>query len=486
MNLNAIIRDMLQQTIINALNTECLVEKGQKILLGFSGGPDSVYLLDVLVQAGYDVEIAYFDHQLRPESAGEVAFAHQIAAQYKIGLVTGTANISNLAREEKEGVESTARKYRYRFLAKEAVEMGAAAIAVAHHADDQVETILMNIIRGTGLNGLAGMSYRTAYAFTEDVPVIRPMLDVWKRDILAYCEEKNLKYMTDLTNFESDYTRNQLRNEIIPALRAINPNVKENILRMRAILQDENALISDLATSSTKNAVSRDETDLVEINLPQFNQLSVSLQRRVIMNALSASFSIDKDLRFQLIEDIRSLFIGEIRSSRIQPDDNLRVLVEGDSGFIFRDISKLSSVNEVSLSDSAEALSLEIPGMIRINPYWNIQAEMIGRQAMSSGLIPSERPLIVYLDADKVKGRLYVRRKQAGDRYAPLGMDGHSMKVSDFWINKKTPLRLRENWPLVCDQEKILWIPGYQPAHAVRITDSTESVVQLMIVRADY
>ena len=480
---NAIIRDMLYQEVLCALEGRCLVEKGGKILLGFSGGSDSVCLLDVLYQAGYSIVIAYFDHQLRPESRKEVEFARQVAAQYKIDLVFGAADISHLASAGREGIESTARKYRYRFLAEKAAERDATVIAVAHHADDQVETILMNIIRGSGLNGLTGMAYRTDHEHTGDMPVIRPLLDVWKCDILTYCEENGLEYMTDDTNYQSDYTRNKIRNEIIPALLAINPNVKANVQRMRSILMEENAIISKLAQLSYKEIVVRDEIDLVEINVSAFNQLSIGLQRRLIMNVLSRSFSIEKDMRFQLVEDIRSLFIDGTRSLKIQPGNTLSAMVEGNSGYIFRDISRLSSFDEVALSSSHDMIVLEIPSVAQINSYWEIQVELIDISAWKSDNTQKEGQLVVYLDADRIDGHLSIRRKQPGDRYAPLGMDGHMMKVSDFWINKKIPQRLRGNWPLVCDRKKILWIPGFQPAHPVRITASTRAVLKLSIAK---
>lgn len=476
---------MLFQAVLSVLTTECLIKKNQKILIGFSGGPDSVCLLNVLVRAGFDVAIAYFDHQLRPESEEEVEFARRTAARYKLGLVTEASDIANLAREEREGIESTARKYRYQFLAEKASKLGADAIAVAHHADDQVETILMNIIRGTGLDGLVGMSYLSEHPFTGNIPVIRPMLNVWKQDILAYCEENGLDYLIDSTNFDSGFTRNKMRNEIIPALIAINPNVKQNVLRMRGILQDENALLGDLSLPAYKNTVLRDERELVEINLRKLKQHSVSMQRRVIMTALRRSLLVNRDIRFQLIEDLRLFFLGALRSYRIQPDEYIKALIEKDSGFIFRDVDQLTNFNEMGLRDLHQDLNLDIPGEVRINPCWLIQAEMNNRKTWKSNFVQNETPLIVYFDAEKVNGRLSVRRKQSGDRYAPLGMDGHSMKVSDFWINKKIPQRLRKDWPLVCDHEKILWIPGFQPAHFARVTTSTRMVLKLQVMRAD-
>ena len=139
----------------------------------------------------------------------------------------------------------------------------------------------------------------------------------------------------------------------------------------------------------------------------------------------------------------------------------------------------------MGLRDLHQDLNLDIPGEVRINPCWLIQAEMNNRKTWKSNFVQNETPLIVYFDAEKVNGRLSVRRKQSGDRYAPLGMDGHSMKVSDFWINKKIPQRLRKDWPLVCDHEKILWIPGFQPAHFARVTTSTRMVLKLQVMRAD-
>jgi len=479
---NAIIFCMLPSAVLSSLKSKCLLKQNQNILLGFSGGPDSVCLLDVIVDAKMPVTIAYFDHQLRSESRDENSFASNIAKKYEIEYFYGSEDIRKIAAREKIGIEACARKYRYQFLAEKARQVGAEVLMVAHHADDQVETILMNIIRGSGLNGLVGMPYRAPHEFTAGLPVVRPMLSIWKREILDYCESNGLKYLTDHTNLEAKYTRNKLRNEIIPELIQINPNVKENILRLQSILIDENAYLSKITEKSFTETVERIEKSFLAVNITRFRNLSNNLQRRVIMKALQNAFSMEKDLHFQMIEDIRMLFNNDRGTSEIAVTDQILGLIEGDSGFVCHDISQLSQKTEFGLGKTFTDITLDRIDRKPLNKEWVIQTELL-QDTDRISMLNNQSFLTAFLDAEKIVGNLKVRRKQMGDRYAPLGMQNHSMKVSDFWINKKIPRRLRKNWPLICDAARILWIPGFQPAHAVRITESTRSILKLSLYR---
>jgi len=475
---------MLEEAVLNALFCRCCVKKKDKLLLGFSGGPDSVSLLDILTKSEVDVAIAYYDHQLRPESRQEWNFSRQIGDRYQIPVFNGSSDIKAIASMDRQGIEFTARKYRYRFLADIAHDIGAAAIVVAHHADDQVETILLHLIRGTGLSGLLGMPYRIDHEYTKTIPVVRPMLNIWKSEILRYCKENNLEYCTDTTNFGSEFTRNKLRNETIPNLMMINPQVKENILRMRAILQDEEDFLIESTRSVCDDVIKRSEQGLVEVDIKAYKKLPINLQRRVLRAVLSAYFSMIKDIRYQWIEDIRHILTGVTRSKSVQINDKIQILVEHKSGFILRDVDQISSTEEIYLDDDLKQIELRIPEKTRINSRWMLKIEKMDRyNGKSNSAKNNTDPLVAYLDTERIIKPITMRRKRPGDRFVPMGMNGHSMKVSDFWINKKVPERLRKDYPIICDARQILWIPGFQPSENSRITESTQSVIKISVVK---
>jgi tRNA(Ile)-lysidine synthase len=474
---------MLERIVRNSLCSQCNIQETDRLLLGFSGGPDSVCLLHILVLSGMDVEIAYFDHQLRPESEDEAQFAHETADKYGLQCHIGSADVRLAAADRHESVEAVAREYRYRFLAEKAALVQSAAIVVAHHADDQVETILMNMFRGSGLHGLTGMSFRKANAFSGGLDIVRPMLTIWKDEILAYCRENGLPYQVDQTNLGTDYTRNALRNQIIPSIEAVYPGVKQNIQRMRAILQEDELFLEGHAQHAYARSVQEAEDGLVWLDVNVFQSLPVSVQRRVLLAAIKSAFDLDKDVQFQMVEDARNALMGQTSSQHAQITGDMHVLVEGNSGFIYTDPARLPKGNDLQMEPSLASPVLEVPGKLQINADWMLETEEIGISGLLEMAGENQDPFTAYIDKDALSDLLLVRRRLAGDRFAPLGMGGGSMKISDFWVNNKFPRRFREHYPLVCDGDRIIWIPGYQPAHAVRVTATTRSAIRLRCTR---
>jgi tRNA(Ile)-lysidine synthase len=474
---NAIIFGMLENIVLNTLRSECSIQQSDRLLLGFSGGPDSVCLLDLLAKAGYGVSIAYFNHQLRPESELEEVFTLKVSERYQVESTIGSADIKRVAAQRKKGIETTARECRYHFLAETARGFGAAAIVVAHHADDQVETVLLNLLRGCGLNGLSGMPYRSPNEFTGGIPVVRPMIDIWKSDILAYCEKSGLAYQIDKTNFEQEYTRNVLRNETIPAIEKINPNAKKNILRMRSIVQKENEFLNVIGEQAFKDAIIQIGKEFFKVEINAFCGLPTSIQRRVLLHAIKTSFKMEKDVRYQLIEDIRSVLTGEQQGKHAQATTDIQALIEGEFGFVFSTIDQLATDDDPGLDPWIGCVPIAVPGETKISWNWMIRVEKMAKDECGEKAYQNTDALTAYFDVDAVTLPITARRAQPGDRYAPMGMEGRSMKVSDFWINRKVPRRLRKNWPLIRDANQILWIPGSQPAHSVQITDATRSVL---------
>ncbi|OQY32851.1 MAG: hypothetical protein B6243_07020, partial [Anaerolineaceae bacterium 4572_5.2] len=291
----------------------------------------------------------------------------------------------------------------------------AQAVAVGHTADDQVETVLMHFLRGAGLSGLKGMEYRaTLPAFDAEIPLLRPILDLWRADTLAYCAAHDLHPREDPSNASLDYFRNNL--------------VKHAVERLRPGQIDISFATLDRAAQfiSTPDAAQR--IDLVS-GLLLFREA---------------------DTLF-LTADVANLPLGNFPQMGAEP-----LLLRFDS---------------VRRASPDEAVSWGIK--FNLGNGWILNGEMFKTASMPS----NGDPFQVTLDADLLGEKLLLRPRRAGDRFHPLGMDGQSMKLSDFFINVKLPRRARDRYPLLCADDEIVWVPGYRPAHRVRVTEATRRVV---------
>ena len=212
-------------------------------------------LLDVVVRCGYKPLVAHFNHQLRGDAARDADFVRQRSEDYGLEFVLGSADVAAQASENGQGIEEAARGARYQFMFALAQERGAAALAVAHQADDQVETVLLNLLRGSGLKGLGGMRFRSFSPFNETIPLIRPLLSCWREEITAYCGEHGLSYVTDATNQDSTYRRNRVRLELLPELESYNPQIKRTLYRMADLLAEDMEFIDEAVQCSPANGL---------------------------------------------------------------------------------------------------------------------------------------------------------------------------------------------------------------------------------------
>jgi len=470
---------MLTDQVLKKLEDKCGIEIQEKIVLGFSGGADSICLLDILHKLGFIVVVAYFNHQLRTSANEEVLFVRKVAKKYKYDFRVGTEDIKKLAEKLNMGIEETARNFRYQFLMKIAQETKSACVVVAHHADDQVETIMMNLIRGTGLNGLIGMGQMSYSEFSKSIPIVRPLLNVWKDEIVSYCEENDLVFATDETNTDEVFTRNRIRGKLIPVLEKYNPKFKQSLIRMSDILRNDNAFITQYTEEIIGDVIHLQKKNFVEINIQEFRQHPVSIQRYIINDLLQNFTNMGKKKTFNLIENIRKVFAGEITSHYSRLLNDLHVIVEKDRGCLLINLDDMKGEGGLKLEN--EVTKVAIPGSTPINQNWCLTITELDIDEVRTIFNKNEDKFSAYLDAGLGERKITMRKWQAGDRYAPLGLSGHSMKLSDFWINKGFPKRIRDDWPLILLNEKIIWIPGFQPAFGFRITDSTKRVIRLNV-----
>ena len=285
-----------------------------RYLIGVSGGRDSIALLHWLVSLGYDkLIVCHLNHQLRGQSSdADARFVQKLAAKYQVGFELGAANVRALARKKKMSLETAAREARYAFFSKAAKRRRCHKIFLAHHADDLVETFLLNLIRGAGLTGLGGMrdvSSRQIHGI--DLTILRPMLSIWRSDIDKYVRECHLRFREDATNKNLAPTRNRIRNRIIPYLEKIlDRNIRQNLWRTATIAAEE------------ENWLDKEVPDLtnVDLSVPKLRALPVALQRRAILKWLRVQNI--SGVGFEVIERVRLLLDANVRTAKVNlPQD---------------------------------------------------------------------------------------------------------------------------------------------------------------------
>jgi tRNA(Ile)-lysidine synthase len=479
LSLNEYNQRMVFEEMQRVMKNNVEFQAGTRLLVGVSGGPDSLTLLHGLFHLGYAVTAAHYNHGLRPDAGSDALLVQQVCAQMGIPFVSAASDVAEFARTEGLSIEEAARTVRYRFLFSEARRLGCAAVAVGHTADDQVETVLMHFLRGAGLAGLRGMqTFGVMPEWDADLPLIRPMLGVWRADVLAYCREQALEPVIDQSNTDTTYFRNRLRHELIPYLQDYNPRIKEVLWRMSQTVVGDYDVIEVVTSAAWDRSRMAEGEDFIVLSLPELRTMKTGLQRSVLRKAVARLRPGLRDIDFDVIERAAAFIQKPSSTLGLDLAAGINLYATGDSLFV-GDASSKMLLDEWPQLETKSELHLSIPGTLQLPGGWL----MVG-----SWVQPGEDPnwedaYQVWLDADCLSFPLQVRTRQSGDRFRPLGMQGHSLKLSDFWINARLPRQARLGWPLVCSKGEIVWIPGYRPAETCRIRQDTNRAVQLVLKR---
>ena len=462
---------------------ECAGLSLDPILVGVSGGPDSLCLLDLLVTTKRPLIVAHFNHQLRPESDQEAEHVQDLAQRYALPFVSASQDVKSFASENSFSLEEAARKARYRFLFARAREAGAQVIAVAHHADDQVETVLMHLLRGAGLSGLKGMAAVTLLPeFDPDIRLIRPLLRTWRMDIEAYCQTHQLETVEDLTNSDQTYFRNRLRHSLIPEMETYNPGFKQVLLRSAESLAGDFELLFEVVDEFWRNSIRETGPGYLAFDLSALKTASPAMLRNLFRRAASHLNSDLRDVNFEAVERLVRYVRGGGGTFRdIDFTDGNHVFVEADKLFIARRSTQIPSPQWPQIRQSA---GLKVGQPLLLEADWRLLVQEDAVPVDLEVIYANPDPFQAWLDADLVSGQLQVRCRRNGDRFQPLGLPEGSIKLSDFFINEKLPVRGRKNWPLVCLENEIIWIPGYRSAHPYRVTASTRRLLHFSLIKS--
>jgi len=457
-------KDLLED-VRDFIRRHGMVQSGEKVLVAVSGGADSVALLDILSRLREALHIrlhvAHLNHSLRGRDSDEDArFVEALCSDLGIPFTGGIKDVRAFVREQRLSSEEGARIVRYRFLEEVSEEVGAARIATGHTADDQAETVLFRLLRGSGVKGLGGMHPVREERF------IRPLLAVRRWEVEQYLSERQQVFRCDRSNDDPAFTRNRIRWALLPFLREqFNPSIVRTLVRAAAILRDEDDLVERETLRALERITEKHEKRKIVLDLPAFLEYHRALRRRMIRR-----------------------ICGELaQSPGFEETERIMRLASGQGGML-RAASgiRVQRAQDVLLFKHAEtpAFRYAVPmeGGIAIP---ELEACLI--TSLVPRAAPEERSwrsddMCAFFDRDTLTGSLRVRTREPGDRIQPFGMKGHK-KVKNLLIDRKFPHILRDEVPVLCDAEKIIWVIGMATHEACRVTSRTKRVLKVVLER---
>jgi tRNA(Ile)-lysidine synthase len=343
--------------------------------------------------------------------------------------------------------------------------------------------VLMHFLRGSGINGLKGMSYRSIIkTFDEDIPIIRPLLDMWREETVVYCAVHGLRPHYDSTNDSMSFQRNRIRHLLLPTLETYNPKFREAVLRMSYSLKGDHHLLTEILDKTWHEVVLETHTDFITLDALRLTNASLSLQANLLKQAIH-TLRPSIEVTFSVIERALEGLRRKESISYVDLKGGLRLVQEGDLIYVCTNYAELPFAVAPQLS-SAEPLQVLVAEQQTLLGGWKLNSEYWRLPALALEQAQYNKdPFQVWLDAEGLPEQFELRVRRAGDVFAPLGLDGHTQKLSDFFVNEKVPQRARENWPLLCAGDEIVWVPGFRPAHAYRLTAETKRVIYFSLTR---
>ena len=459
----------LLQRIEQHIQNRRLLQRGQVVLVAVSGGLDSMALLHTLHHLSsrqrWRLTVAHFNHQLRGRSSdADEKLVRQTAAAMGLPFVAGRANVRDFAKRTKLSVEMAARKLRHDFFARTAKERKIRVIALAHHADDQVELFFLRVLRGAGGEGLAGMKWRSPSPVDSKIMLVRPLLDATRTELRGFARENKIRFREDATNTSLDQPRNRVRNELLPLLqRRYQPALTKTVLRLMEIVGAESDLVGETARQWLVSHKFGRADLLVGLDARQrvptrliFETLPVAVQRRALQLQLSEA-CVRAD--FELIESLRQ-------------SANVPVSL-GPQLFVLRDATGVVSLRPARPSVfKANETAVKLAGRAgevifdRVRVRWRFDA-------LKKFKRPAARPAGESFDADKVGDRITLRHWRPGDRFQPIGLKS-PVKLQDLFTNRKIPrARRRELMVAVAENEEIFWVEGLRISENYKLTPQT-------------
>lgn len=454
---------MLLTKVEETIQKNGLLVPGDKVLIAYSGGPDStalmLALLDLRQEWDLDLTLAHFNHRLRRSADEDERFVRQAAENHSLPLVVGSEDVRLFAAEYRLNVEEAGRRLRYRFLRESARAGGKTKIATGHTLNDQAETFFMRLLRGSGLQGLSGI-----YPLVDGL-IVRPLLRVECKDVEAYLRTKKAAFVTDSSNADRRFLRNRIRHELVPFFqKEFDPSILSRIGKITSILQEDEAVLNRIAKTEAGKAIQKRD-GLLCLDWKFLSSLPLGMARRV---AREYVFALRGDLRRITYDDIEAL-LGLEKDKECQLKKDL--LLRREKNWIFNKSHSPAEKPDFELLWSGES-PLAIP---------SLNKHLKGHKLISAPEnLSCDNRKKALLDWNSLRFPLTVRTRREGDRYFPFGAPG-SKKLKEIMRAKNIPTHQRERMPVVLSAGKIVWVTGLPVSDLFKVTPQTEDVFVISV-----
>ena len=455
-----------EKKVLSAILGYQMINRGDSIIVAVSGGEDSVCLLKILYELrkclNISLTVAHFDHGLRPkEDEKETAFVANLAKRLNLALICDKA--TNIAKAHGSSIEEKAREMRYQFFQKAIDDHHAQKFALGHNMNDQAETVLMHLLRGTGLTGLSGIPPIRQNYF------IRPLIDITRDEIHTYLKQNDESFIIDSSNLETRYLRNKIRLELLPMLVQYQPKLVEHLGELAFLCRQETQFIDEEAKKALKKITFNSSRHSLDLSITTFNNLSCSLQYRIIRQAIKKIKGNLRKIDRWHIKTIINLVNSDKPQAKVNLPENIIV-------------KKIYNRLRFSLGDMIEINNFSY----YINNMGRFQIQEINKTisfteiSKNDFMLSSPSPQEAFLDLDRLKWPLRARNFRTGDKFIPLGINGFK-KVKDIFIDNKVPSEERIKIPILVSSDDIVWVCGIRIDDRYKIKQETKRILRCKV-----
>lgn len=449
-----------EQKILKFIDDKKLIAKNDKVLIALSGGPDSVFFFHFLIKykKKFKIELGavHINHKLRgTEADGDEKFCKELCDEFSVPFFVVRKDIKNLSKKKKMSLEEAGREVRYSEFTRIAKQNNFTKIATAHTCDDNAETVFLNLVKGTGIKGLAGIPYQRGN-------IIRPTLVLTKQEILNYLNDNKIKFRIDASNLESDYDRNYIRNEIFPLIRKkLNASFEEKILNASSLIRSFSNQLDKIITAAVYD-VSDFDNGRLKMSLSGLKEYDSEFSGDIFKRAIENNF--DVSLNFKNLNDIKSLINGQT-GDKVNLTKKIIALRERDVILFFKK-EKVKDYDEVEIK-TGQTVKLDSKKLSIAN-------------GIKKPLKFSSDRNREYIAADKIDEKFLIRKWKTGDRFYPIGMKG-TKKLSDFLNEQKINSYEKKNQLVLTNKGKIVWVVGLRLDERFKVTNRTNRIFKLCL-----
>ncbi len=468
---NINIKDNLVQKASRTICNRKMISKDDRLLVGVSGGPDSVALLHLLMELGnrYNLQlyIVHLNHMLRGnESEEDARYVRRLAKKLKLPVFTGKRDVRKFAKANKLSLEEAARIQRHEFYEQIADKLNIRKIALGHNADDNAETVLMRLLRGAGEQGLIGI-----YPIRDigNLKVIRPLLNIYRREIESFLKEKKINVRTDSSNTDNKFLRNKVRLELIPLLeKSYNQNIKHVLINTADILKEENEYLEEIAEKFYSQAVLGKSNENIQLDISKIRSYPLAIQRRVLRCGIKELTGTLRQITYQHCNEVLKLLNSNLAYGQIDLPNGLAV-------------ERLRKELVIRRGKAQNIRSIIYPVKIHgetLVPELGVKLRCTVSIKKSNIKLSTQNPYQENFDYDKIKKPVFIRTRKNGDTFQPLGMNGKK-KIKDFLIDQKIPQPKKNKVLLLTDKTGIIWLIGLRISERFKVTAKTKQVLKV-------